>query len=104
MFERYRRALMGIPFPPALRAQYYLQTAEGYEALAEPVAAANAGRCALDLAREFGYHKLVFDAEALIQRVQHHALVARNAADGATPPALMEIAEHLGEMRRLVPG
>ncbi len=39
VFERYRRALATQPFPPVLEAQFYLQAAESYEALALPTAA-----------------------------------------------------------------
>ena len=104
VFERYRRSLMGVPFPPAMRAQYHLQTAEGYEALDETVAAGNAGRCARDIAHEFGYHKIVFDAEALIARAERGQRAAARRAEQAAPMELREIAERINEMRRLVPG
>ena len=104
VFERYRRSLMAVPFPPPMRAQYHLQAAEGYEALDMPTGAASEARCARDIAREFGYHKIAFDAEALLGRAERGQLTAARSTEMQAADAVMVIAGRIGEMRRRVPG
>lgn len=104
VFERYRRTLTTLPFPPALRAKFHLQTAEGYQALLEPEAAVQAGRRARALAEEFGFHQVAFEAAALVERVEGGQRGAARVADIPVPEPLQQIARSINEMRRLVPG
>jgi tetratricopeptide (TPR) repeat protein len=104
VFERYRRSLAGMPFPPSLQAQFHLQSAEGYEALSEYGSAVNASYRARDVARQYGFHQVVFAAEALIRRVEQGQRTTGRAADVAAPERLAEVVRSLHEMRRLVPG
>ncbi|MDB4880206.1 MAG: hypothetical protein JWL60_1652, partial [Gemmatimonadetes bacterium] len=103
VFERYRRSLASMPFPPAQRAQFHLQTAEGYAALQEYESARQAGHRALKVADEFGYHQVRFDVDALLERVAHGQRTAVRAAEVPVPVPLKFIAESIGEMRRMVP-
>jgi len=104
VFERYRRTLSALPFPPALRAKFLLQTAEGYQALLEPEAAVQAGRRARAIAEEYGFHQVAFEAEALIGQVEQGQRAAARVADIPVPEPLQEIARSINEMRRFVPG
>lgn len=104
VFERYRRTLTAMPFPPALRARFHLQAAEGYEALREYDSAVGASRRARDIAEEFGFHQVVFQAEALIDRIAKGQRATARVADAPVPEPLREIAHSIHEMRRLVPG
>jgi tetratricopeptide (TPR) repeat protein len=104
VFERYRRSLASMPFPPSLQAQFHLQSAGGYEALSEYGPAVNASYRARDVARQYGFHQVVFAAEALIRRVEQGQRTADRAADVAAPAWLAEVVSSLHEMRRLVPG
>jgi tetratricopeptide (TPR) repeat protein len=103
VFERYRRSLASMPFPPAQRAQFHLQTAEGFEALHEYESAMQAGRRALEIADEFGYHQVRFDVDSLLQRVADGQQAAVRAAEVPVPVPLRFIAESISEMRRMVP-
>lgn len=104
LFERYRRSLVTLPFPPFLEAQFHLQTAESYEALAQPVAAVAAAGRARAVAERFGLNQLLFAAEQLATRVQTGSAGATRAPDAPVPDSLKTIATTIHEMRRLVPG
>jgi tetratricopeptide (TPR) repeat protein len=103
VFERYRRSLMTMPFPPAQRAQYHMQTAEGYEALSEYEAAAHAGHRAREIAEQFGFHQVVFEAEALVRRVAQGQRTATRVAEVAVPEPLQTIVDSISKMRHLMP-
>ena len=103
VFERYRRALATQPFPPVLEAQFYLQAAESYEALALPTAAMAAAERARAVAERFGFNEVVFSAEQLTARVRSGAAISRKP-EAPMPDSLKEIATTIGEMRRLIPG
>jgi hypothetical protein len=103
LFERYRRTLAGLPFAPAQMAQFHLQTAESYEALANFDAATAAGMQAQAVAEEYGFNQTLFEAEALIARVSSgHARVGQ-VPDAPVPTSLKQIATTISEMRKLVP-
>jgi hypothetical protein len=104
LFERYRRSLMSLPFPPFLAAQFHLQTAESYEALAQPEAAMSAAERARVVAERYGINQVLIKAEQLAARVQSGAVGAARTPDAPVPDSLKTIATTLGEMRRLIPG
>jgi tetratricopeptide (TPR) repeat protein len=103
LFERYRRSLATMPFPPTMEAQFHLQTAESYEALSLPDAAMQAARRARAVAHTYGFNKVAFAAEELLERKGRGDRVP-SAPDAPMPESLREIASTIGEMRRLVPG
>lgn len=103
LFERYRRALAFVPFSPGQAAQYHLQVAESYEALAEIAPARAAGRRALTISQEHGFNLVYFQAEALLGRLSTTAARQVSHVERPVPEPLQEIAIRLSEMRRLVP-
>jgi tetratricopeptide (TPR) repeat protein len=103
MFERYRRALVTAALPPALEAQFHLQAAESYEALAQLDEAANAAERARAIAERYGFNEIVFKADGLQVRVQTSAAVVERTREAAIPESLKPIAATISEMRRLVP-
>ena len=103
MFERYRRALASAPLPPAQEAQFHLQTAESYEALSLPDAATQAAQRAHRVAETYGYNRVIFAAEDLMQRVAAGVPGTRSAPETPIPAALEQIAATISDMRRLVP-
>jgi hypothetical protein len=103
LFERYRRSLATMPFPPAQEAQFLLQTAESYEALAQFDAAMTTGERARSVAEAYGFNQTLFAAEALIARAKKGETGAVVAADSPVPASLRPIASTIGQMRRLVP-
>jgi hypothetical protein len=104
LFERYRRSLASVAFPPALEAQFHLQTAESYEALEQFESAIAAGERARQLAEQYGFHKTSFAAEAVIVRAKTGESGAQQLApDSPVPASLRTIASTIGQMRRLVP-
>jgi tetratricopeptide (TPR) repeat protein len=103
LFERYRRSLMSLPFPPFLEAQFHLQTAESYEALAQPEAAMSAAERARVVAERYGINQVLIKAEQLAARLQSGAVGAMRTPDAPVPESLRTIATTLGEMRRLIP-
>ena len=103
LFERYRRTLATMPFPPALEAQYFLQVAESHEALAQPDAAFASAERARSIAERFGFNQTAFAAEAVATRVRSHAPVVARVPEAAIPDSLKTIAASISEMRRLVP-
>lgn len=104
LFERYRRSLATMPFPPAMEAQFHLQTAESYEALAQPDEAVAAAERARAVAERFGFNQVVFAAENLAVRVQIGAEGSTRRPEATIPDSLKLIATTIGEMRRLIPG
>ena len=104
LFERYRRSLASVAFPPAQEAQFHLQTAESYEALEQFDSAIAAAERARRVAEQFGFNKTTFDAEAIIVRAKAGESVAQPLApDSPVPASLRTIASTIGQMRRLVP-
>jgi tetratricopeptide (TPR) repeat protein len=103
MFERYRRALVTAMLPPALEAQFHLQTAESYEALAQLDDAAGAAERARAIAERYGFNEIAFKADDLRVRVQAGIAVAERMAEPAISDSLKTIAATISEMRRLVP-
>jgi hypothetical protein len=103
VFERYRKSLVTMHFPPAQQAQFYLQTAESYEALSQVDAALAAADHARSIAETYGFNQVLFAAEELAARVRSGARVARSAPEAPIPASLRGIATTIGEMRRLVP-
>lgn len=103
LFERYRRNLAFAPFAPGQAAQYHLQVAESYEALAEIEPARTAGRRALTIAQEYGFNQVYFQAEALLGRLATAPSRQVTRVERPVPEPLQEIATRLSEMRRLVP-
>ena len=104
LFERYRRSLATMSFPPVMEAQFHLQTAESYEALDQPDAALAAARRAQTVAERFGLNKVLFAAEELTARVRSGTRTTRRTPDAPVPAGLEPIASTIREMRRLVPG
>ena len=103
LFERYRRSLAAIQFPPTMEAQFHLQVAESYEALAQPDAAIAAAERARMLAERAGLNELMFAAEQVAKRVRSGVAGATRAPDAPVPKSLRLIASSIREMRRLVP-
>lgn len=103
LFERYRRTLATMPFPPALEAQYLLQVAESHEALAQPEAAFASAERARAIAERFGFNQTAFAAETVAARVRTRTPVSVRVPEAAVPDSLKSIASSISEMRRLVP-
>jgi hypothetical protein len=103
MFERYRRALAGTTLPPALEAQFHLQTAESYEALAQLDDAAGAAERARAIAEQYGFNEIAFKAGDLQIRMRSGAVAVERAPEAETPERLKPIAATISGMRRLVP-
>ncbi len=103
LFERYRRTLATMPFPPAIEAQYLLQVAESHEALAQPEAAFASAERARAIAERFGFNQTAFAAEAVAVRVRTRTTVSVQVPEAAVPDSLKTIASNISEMRRLVP-
>jgi hypothetical protein len=103
LFERYRRSLATMSFPPALEAQFYLQTAESYEALSEFDSAALAAERARTISERYGFNQTSFAAEAVHARVLRGQPKAPLAPEAPIPAALQGIAANIKELRRTVP-
>jgi hypothetical protein len=103
LFERYRRSLATMSFPPALEAQFHLQTAESYEALSEFESAALAAERARSISDRYGFNQTSFAAEAVRVRVTRGQPSAPLAPEAPIPAALQEIAANIKELRRTVP-
>lgn len=103
LFERYRRSLMSLPFPPSMEAQFHLQTAESYEALAQPEAAIVAAERARVVAQRYELNQVLFAAEQLTARVRSGTSSATRAPEAPIPETLRTIASSIREMRRVAP-
>ncbi len=103
MFERYRRALAGTALPPALEAQFHLQAAESFEALAQLDDASDAAERARAIAERYGFNEIAFKAGDLQIRVQSGVVVTERTPEAETPEKLKPIAATISGMRRLVP-
>lgn len=99
VFERYRRSLTQMPFPPQLQAQFHLQVAASYEALMEPGSAIRASEQAREVAQQFGFHQISFEAGALIDRVEHGQRTARRAPEPELGGPVRTVARSLSTMR-----
>jgi tetratricopeptide (TPR) repeat protein len=103
LFERYRRSLATMPFPPAQEAQYYLQVAESYEALCQPAAAIAAGLRARAIAETYGFNETLFGAETVLARAKRGEVAGAAGPEAPVPDSLRAIASTITEMRRRVP-
>lgn len=103
LFERYRRSLATAPFPPAQEAQYHLQVAESYEALAQPEAAIAAGLRARAIAEAYGFNETLFMADAVLARAKRGEMPVISGPEIPVPDSLREIASTINERRRRVP-
>jgi hypothetical protein len=103
LFERYRRSLATVPFPPAQEAQYHLQVAESYEALAQPEAAIAAGMRARKIAEAYGFNETLFMADAVLARAKRGEVPVISGPEIPVPDSLREIASTINERRRRVP-
>ncbi len=103
LFERYQRSLAVMPFPPSIAAQFQLQTAESYEALGQPDAAAEAAELTRAIAERHGFHSAAFAAEALMARVKQGHASSRLPQLSAVPESLQHIATTIKQLRKLVP-
>jgi tetratricopeptide (TPR) repeat protein len=103
VFERYQRALNNAGLPPVLRSQYYLHAGEGYATLGEPDEAAAALQAGLEIATQYGYHRVSFALESALSRVRNVSVRAGHE-EARVPNSLLTIAEELGAMRRQLLG
>jgi tetratricopeptide (TPR) repeat protein len=103
LFERYRRSLSAIVFPPPIAAQFQLQTAESYEALAQFDEATHAAERARAIAERHGFNRTVFAAEAVVARVKQGQTTAPVQQEQMVPESLQEIATTISQLRKLVP-
>lgn len=103
-FERYRRGLATIEFPPSIAAQFQLQTAESYEALSQFDDATEWAERARSLAERHGFHRTAFAAEAVVARVKRGQPSSPAAVERVVPDSLQAIATTISELRKLVPG
>jgi tetratricopeptide (TPR) repeat protein len=103
LFERYRRALATIAFPPALEAQFHLQTAESYEALSQFDAASSAAGRAHAIAGRYGFNHTMFAAEAAAARIAKGQPSVRSTPEIPVPASLREIATTIRQLRRQIP-
>ena len=103
LFERYRRSLESAELPPIQEAEFFLHVGEGYEALSEPQGARGAADRARDVAARFGFNQIVFQADELLSRLSANERRVHEPRTDFVPEPLRDIAEQLGEMRRLVP-
>jgi tetratricopeptide (TPR) repeat protein len=102
-FERYRRSLGAIKFPASIAAQFQLQTAESYEALAQFDEATRAAQRARVIAEQHGFNRTAFAAEAVIARMKQGKPTAPVQQEQRVPESLQEIATTLSQLRTLVP-
>ena len=103
LFERYRRSLATMPFPPAQEAQFHLQVAESYEALSQSAAAVTAGERARAIAEAYGFNQTLFEADAVVTRARRTVTTSSTVPEAPLPISLRHIASAISEMRRRVP-
>jgi tetratricopeptide (TPR) repeat protein len=103
LFERYRRSLASASFPPAIAAQFQLQTAESYEALSEFESATAAAKRARSISERYGFNQTTFAAEALMERVKGGQPSAPLAPEAPVPADLQGIVQQINDLRRSVP-
>ncbi|MFL5605335.1 MAG: hypothetical protein ACJ8AD_02695 [Gemmatimonadaceae bacterium] len=103
LFERYRRSLATMSFPPAIEAQFYLQTAEGYEALSEFGEAAAAVERARSISERYGFNQITFAAESVAARVKRGQPTAPLASEAPVPVQLRGVAASITALRKTVP-
>jgi tetratricopeptide (TPR) repeat protein len=103
VFERYRRSLATIPFPPSIAAQFQLQAAESYEALSQFDEAADAAERARSIAERHGFNRVAFAAEAVVARVTSGQPGTPILQEQCVPESLQEIATTISELRKAVP-
>lgn len=103
LFERYRRMLVATKFPPALEAQFHLQTAESYEALAQGEAALDAAGRASAVAARYGLNETLFAAEAVVSRVTQGQRGTTAVPEIPVPASLRDIAATIHDWRSKVP-
>jgi tetratricopeptide (TPR) repeat protein len=103
LFERYRRSLAMLSLPPAIEAQFYLQTAESYEALSEFDSATVAAERARSISERYGFNQTTFAAEAIAARVKNGQPTAPLPLEAPVPAELRGIAANISALRRTVP-
>jgi tetratricopeptide (TPR) repeat protein len=103
LFERYRRTLAATKLPPTLEAQFYLQTAESYESLAQGEAAIDAAGRAGAVAARHGFNETLFAADAVVSRVTQGQRAMVTAPEIPVPESLRDIATTIHDWRSKVP-
>jgi hypothetical protein len=103
IFERYRRSLVTMSLPPELEAQFYLQTAESYEALFQFEQATSAAARARLVAERYGFNRVAFEADAVVERARSGKPSTPLAPEAPVPAALQDIAAQISALRRAVP-
>jgi tetratricopeptide (TPR) repeat protein len=103
LFERYRRSLATLSLPPAIEAQFYLQTAESYEALSEFGSATVAAERARSISERYGFNQTTFAAEAIAARVKKGQPTAPLPSEAPIPAELRGIVANISALRRTVP-
>jgi tetratricopeptide (TPR) repeat protein len=103
IFERYRRSLVTMSLPPELEAQFYLQTAESYEALSQFEQATSAAARARLVAERYGFNRVAFEADAVVERARSGKPSTPLAPEAPVPAALEDIAAQISALRRAVP-
>jgi tetratricopeptide (TPR) repeat protein len=99
VFERYRRSLAQMPFPPQLQAQFYLQAAASYVSLMDPESAVRFGQQARDVAQRYGFHQIAFEADALIDLAERGQRVASRTPEPELGDPVRTVARSLNSMR-----
>lgn len=101
VFDKYRRDLESADFTPQLRITYLLHVGRGYHALGNSQTGVPYLERALELASQYGFNQMVFEAEsALVEVRRGHGAVARYAS-GPISSEVREIADAIHEMRQL---
>lgn len=93
VFERYRRHLDAVALPPLLHAQFLLHAGEGLFRLGDPEGARRNLTEAIAFAAEYGYNRLVFQAEEQLEKLSDIPRVM--PAETAMPAALATIAREI---------
>jgi len=98
VFDRYRRELANIDFPPYLHAKYLITIGTGYKRLGKPELGVPLLERAIEYSRKNALHHLVFEAEECLAAARADLRVPEAHAASPVPGDLAAVADAIRAM------
>jgi tetratricopeptide (TPR) repeat protein len=98
-FDRYRRDLESADFTPQLRITYLISVGRGYHALGHSHTAVPYLERAVEMASDFGFNQMLFEAEATLADARKEKAPAAPAPTPWIAPDVRVVADAIHEMR-----
>jgi tetratricopeptide (TPR) repeat protein len=102
VFDRYRRELASVRFPPYLHAKFLLTLGNGYRQLGKPDLAITYLEQAVEYSRENGLNHVLFEAEDGLAAAQHDSQIQSPEVAELIPTDIVMVADAIRAMRQTV--